>query len=503
VPIIPPIRYTADLPLSVEVSGLRITEEFPMNHSKSIVAFLTFVVLCSALAASAQTSGNRMDDISYWQARATGQAVPASPTMIMPNEVPAVFPASYQEQGADSSLSPSDLSAPLSLIPATPDTMGGIAHPQLQGGPMLDPGYSMPIQGKPVRPRLLVSGEIEYINWWLSGMKVPALVTTSPATVPRADAGVLGHADTTVLFGDEPLNDDGQAGIRFSLGFSLNPCGPRTLMVDYFSTGRAHESFSGSDADYSVLARPYYDVTIPGESVETVVYPGYASGSISVEATTEFQGLELLVKRSLFEDCRTSADLIWGYRWMSLDDQLTISHSRELLQQGVAGQRFDLMDDFLTENNFHGGEVGLKVKRILSPRWSLDVLGKLAIGGVHSEVVIDGSGVFTDPGGGTFDVNGLLAQPSNIGTYEKNSLATGTELGFTLRRAFRPHLDVTIGYTFLYWSNVARAGEQIDRNVDTNQPPAPGGPDPKFPEFNFISSDFLAQGLSVGLEYEY
>ena len=84
---------------------------------------------------------------------------------------------------------------------------------------------------------------------------------------------------------------------------------------------------------------------------------------------------------------------------MSLDDRLEINHNSTLLREGLAGQRIDLMDRFLTENDFHGGEIGFKAKRVLDPRWSIDVVGKLAIGGVHSQADIEGGGVVTDPSG--------------------------------------------------------------------------------------------------------
>ena len=49
---------------------------------------------------------------------------------------------------------------------------------------------------------------------------------------------------------------------------------------------------------------------------------------------------------------------------------------------------------------------------------------------------------------------------------------------------------------------VARAGEQIDFVVNSNQvaPPIPGGP--ARPAFNFNGSDFWAQGLNFGLEFK-
>jgi hypothetical protein len=60
---------------------------------------------------------------------------------------------------------------------------------------------------------------------------------------------------------------------------------------------------------------------------------------------------------------------------------------------------------------------------------------------------------------------------------------------------------VTVGYNFLYWSRVARPGEQIDLDVNPDLLP----PEEQFagatrPRFEFRDTDFWAQGIRVGLE---
>lgn len=77
------------------------------------------------------------------------------------------------------------------------------------------------------------------------------------------------------------------------------------------------------------------------------------------------------------------------------------------------------------------------------------------------------------------------------------------ELGITLGYDFTCRLRATFGYTFLYWSKVARPGEQIDTELNPSQfPPGTlvGAP---HPQFVFHTSDFWAQGLNFGLEYRF
>jgi len=79
----------------------------------------------------------------------------------------------------------------------------------------------------------------------------------------------------------------------------------------------------------------------------------------------------------------------------------------------------------------------------------------------------------------------------------------------TLGYDLTPRLKATVGYTLLYWTNVARPGDQIDLNVDPRQfPPVnPLQPPPPTataqPAFALHTSDFWAQGLNVGLDYRF
>ena len=78
------------------------------------------------------------------------------------------------------------------------------------------------------------------------------------------------------------------------------------------------------------------------------------------------------------------------------------------------------------------------------------------------------------------------------------------ELGVRAGVQVTEHARVFVGYNFLYMSNVVRAGDQIDLRVNPNQL-APnnslGGP--ALPAFTPKTTDFWAQGISLGLELRY
>ena len=95
---------------------------------------------------------------------------------------------------------------------------------------------------------------------------------------------------------------------------------------------------------------------------------------------------------------------------------------------------------------------------------------------------------------------GLLAQRSNIGGYSDNNFSLVPEA--TLRVGFRlsENVAVTAGYTFLYWTDVARAGEQIDTRVNRTQIPPGTLLGPARPVFQGHETDFWAQGVSAGVD---
>jgi hypothetical protein len=59
-----------------------------------------------------------------------------------------------------------------------------------------------------------------------------------------------------------------------------------------------------------------------------------------------------------------------------------------------------------------------------------------------------------------------------------------------------------VGYTILYWTNVLRPGDQIDREINSTllAGETPSLP-PLRPMFDFKETNALVQGLNVGAEF--
>ncbi len=342
--------------------------------------------------------------------------------------------------------------------------------------------------------------------WWGKGDHVPALVTTSPEGTARNEAGVLGAANTSVLFGDASLNNEFRSGERFTVDYWFDPDHCTAIEASYLGLGEHTDSFSASSQGTPILARPYYNVISASQESELIAYPGVATGSVNMAATTDFQGAEVLLRRNWFRQCGGRVDFLVGYRYARLADDLQMDESKTSTdpQSTVpVGTTLALSDRFQTLNEFNGAEIGM-LAQWRRCCWSLDLLMKLGLGNTNSHVSIDGSTTITEPtqNPATYP-GGVLALPSNMGNYPQNQFSMVPEVGVTIGYDLTCRLRTTVGYSLVYWSNVARPGEQIDTNENRSQVPPGTLVGAPFPQFRYASTDYWAQGLNLGLDYRF
>ena len=351
-----------------------------------------------------------------------------------------------------------------------------------------------------MRERVWFRGE--YLLWWLDGYSVPPLVTTS--TNP-ADAGILPRPTSQVLFGNQNLGSDHRSGGRFTLGWWLDQCQNAGVEVTYTMIGNDTTLYESGIISNSILARPFFDSGDGVDSSWLLGQAGQLQGWANVSAKNEFHSLEVLLRRPLYQNCDHRMDVLAGYRYSALRDELSISDHR--MRTGTSaiepvGMQIDQLDWFETNNTFHGFEFGF-VNEVRYNRWSMELLTKLALGSTRSEVTIDGHTTMKYNGTTSVSPAGLLAQATNMGQYEHDSFTVVPELGLTLGYDLTKRLRCTVGYSFIYWSKVVRAGDQIDYDVNL---PAVNGERPtgaQQPEFSFKTTDFWAQGLNFGFEYNF
>jgi hypothetical protein len=343
-----------------------------------------------------------------------------------------------------------------------------------------------------------VSGE--WLYWVASGQPVPPLVTAAPPGTPRGVAGTLGGPGTAVLFGGRRVNDDWRSGFRLNAGAWLNDCQTFGVAGDFFFLDDSRERFVAGSGGTDILARPFVNSLSGSPDAQLVSFPGVLSGSTVVDAESDFiGGGGFLVCNLCCGPCGRT-DLLLGYRYLNLRDELTV---REDLV-AADGTRFLITDRFRTDNDFHGVPIGFSAER-RSGRWFASVHSTVALGVSRQTTTIDGSTTIVAPDGSrSVFPGGLLTQPTNIGQYTESRFAVVPEVGVRVGTQLGNSLRVFAGYDFLYWSSVARAGDQIDLRVNPNQIPPPlplNGP--ARPAFTPNPTDFWVQGFSIGAELRF
>ncbi len=350
-------------------------------------------------------------------------------------------------------------------------------------------------------------GSFEYMHIYVEGRSLPSLVTTS---VNPLDEGVMGRASTRVLFGNEKIGDERQAGGRLTIGKWLDGSERVGIGVRYFGMEGDSTGFSAASGGGGVIARPFFNIDpiVVAEDSFLVSAPGVSAGSIDVLTSSDMLNAEAYVRYMVRKSCNFRLDFIGGYHFNRLDDGLHISHqSTSLPPNGPApiGSTFDIQDVFDATNEFHGLQLGLLGE------WqrgcvTLSVLGKVSVGNMHQELSVSGSSMIGDGAGGMVNYNGgLLAQPfDNIGRYENDEAGFIPELGIDLRYAVTKRLDISVGYTFMHWNAVALAGDQIDRVVNGSQLSGGNLVGPARPTLAGIQdSSFWLQSINIGVSGTY
>ncbi len=352
----------------------------------------------------------------------------------------------------------------------------------------------------------------DYLLWWGKGFYAPPLVTTSEPGTSSADAGVLGLSSTSILYPTDSLASASQSGGRVRLGYWFDPYDTMAVEGTYFAIGQATSNFAASDFDYAILARPFNNVTPNSlmSDAELIAYPNLYSGTIAITGTSTLQGVEVLLRHALCRGCDWRIDWTLGWRYNRLDDDLNISSDRVTLGSPTApttGASLTEWDRFSTQNTFNGIQLGL-ITETRRNRWWFESRTTLALGNNRAQVNIDGQSTAVTPGpGGASQIlvspGGLLTQPTNIGAYENDDFAIVPQIGVNLGFEITRGLWATVGYNFMYWSRVARPGDQIDTDVNLSQEGGGALVGLPRPGFTGFMTDYWAQGLNFGLAYRF
>lgn len=408
--------------------------------------------------------------------------------------------------------------------PATPDPAGASPPTLIQAPPALDPGEEGVVPGgTPSFGMCLAPGGargpsffvgVDYLLWWTKGQFLPPLATIgSPADMPP---GALGQPGTLEVIGNNTADGQVRSGARFTAGAWINESQTIGLEGDIFFLQPRSSRFLASSAGVGLLAVPFFAVgtitnpdgsttDLSQESALPVATPGASIGNVVVSTANRFWGAEANGLVNVCRDCSFRVDLLAGFRYLELKDQLDIASLSVALPPN-GPMTVTTADNFNTRNRFYGGQFGA-VADFWYGRWLLDLRGKVALGGINRFVGIDGSTALTTANGTSVFPGGLFTQPTNIGARSSTAFGVVPEVNVRVGYQFTNFLRAYVGYSLIYIArNVVQPGDQIDRAINVNQiqalSPAPLAGDVR-PLAMFTSTDFWAQGFQAGLEFNF
>jgi hypothetical protein len=416
---------------------------------------------------------------------------------------------------------------PLSPAPNTitgpitggPITSGPIMSGPVMGGPIMsdgslpgactnccaDPNWA-PLPGGTFacdsRPcGCVLYGSVEALFWWINSGHVPPLLTSSPVPV-----GTLGAPPAQVVVGNTDMAPTGRVGARVTIGGWFDPCQTWGVVGSAFFVGNRGTSTALANNGTNNLARPFFNVN-PNDFGPR--FEPLSNGMFASNTSNELWGGDINARVNLCQGCQWRVDGLAGFRYLRFDESLNMEETfggsfvdpNTLVIHTITNGM--LFDNFKTTNDFYGAQIGL-MGEVRRGCWFLDVTAKVALGTTHQSVTVGGGQSAFDNGVPVTRPFGLLAQPSNIGYHTHDSFAVVPEINLNLGYQFTQHLKVFVGYDFLGWSNVLRAGDQVDTTLNVNSrafPITPTGMNR--PVVPFHESNFWAQGFNVGLQYNW
>jgi hypothetical protein len=352
--------------------------------------------------------------------------------------------------------------------------------------------------------RSLVLGHMYFgmdiLGWATKGVQAPALVTTSSL----GDGGILGEGDTSVLSGDEFIHNEMRPGGKLTIGWWFDPNQTSGVEWHYLELDGKRIRFDAfDDTGDLVIARPIIDGG-SGDNGAVITASDEQNGSIRVASKLQVTSTGVLFRDLFYGTQFARVDYLVGYRHAMVRDRLRTDESIVALVDGnfTADDVVTRVDKFQTINQFDGADLGMKFWWSKGGKLALTGLGKIAVGAINNNVIIDGFTSIDSGGTVTTTDGGVLTQPSNIGRRAEQRFGIVSEVGLGLEWEPACQFKFNLGYTWLYWSRVARAVNQIDTTVDVDQL-APNNGSGSRPEFNPHTTSFWAQGLTGGFTYQF
>jgi hypothetical protein len=467
--------------------------------------------------------------------------------------------------GANAALAQGPVVGTGAPVPVMTAPTGPVSLEQPLMGPAPGPGYGAPmapVYGPPTGDSCSLNGSCfdgcnpcdcervwaraEYLLWWTKSSPNPTPLATSVApgtpTGGTPVPGAVGGAGTSVVIGGGDIDLGTRQGVKGTIGFWFDREHTMGLEGTYFYLGTVSESQSEvtlGGAGAPTLQTPFFDVTgafhggTPGPSAmlpalaTLFAVPGGLNGNLithdNLNLTSRLQGADAYGLFNITQGGRTRWDFLFGFKWLDLYEDLDYTQTNQTNAQAHANVVFNTFDTFSTANSFYGGLLGIRFES--SPDdgrggwrggfyYRADF--KLALGDTVERTDING-GTQTNLATPVLAApinyaGGAFTQLSNLGGHDSDHFAVVPEVNLSVGYAVNTWFRVFVGYDFLYISDVARPGDQIDGGVNlfrtslvqqANPPIAAPATDPARPAFSANQTTFWAQGLNLGAEIRF
>jgi len=241
----------------------------------------------------------------------------------------------------------------------------------------------------------------------------------------------------------------------------------------------------------------------PTEDGVPIAVPGDLTGSVTITNRLQLWGTDLTGVIPLYRSPSWEVSGLAGLSFLQLSEgfNLTAFLAGIPTSDLYAGQSGTAQDYFATRNRFYGSALGLRGRYSFGPV-SVEASGRLAMGASQEVLTVKGSYVdFGAPYAHSSGPYGIFAMPANEGRFSSAHFAVVPEVQLKLGYDITSAIRITVGYDFLYDSNVIRPGDEINRNVPKGQTFQQDGTvaSTTSPVRLFRTTDFSAQGINVGV----
>jgi hypothetical protein len=361
--------------------------------------------------------------------------------------------------------------------------------------------------------------EADYLFWFLKPNRIatPILATVIDPTEDLAatlEAGGLADPNARVLFGGRNRDRGPYSGLAARVSWDLDDDGTAAELGGLWLPLQGNHYRIASNANgQPPLTLPFFvpegvEGVPAGETAGTFagLFNGAPlTGQVDIHTATQLWGGDVNLAVGLYRGDGWRLQGLGGFRYLGLNDLLQIDAA---VTNSTGGSTFDR---FYTENNFYGGQLGVRLVGDFG-RLRPSLTSKVALGATIETLDITGNAVLPSnavPPAGTAQLpGGFYTASSNIGRSTHSEFAVVSETNFSVSANVSERVSFTLGYSFLYWSNILRSGDQITRVINPNLNPAfstfgTPGQGPAQPARLNKETDFWAHGLNAGIEIRF